>query len=165
MVKLVRELNENADWRLLYGKPSDHLKDHELILRFLAFRLASDTYKRPLKGFLNQFLEDHRDLQGIDQDAIQTIFSDTCQTLARAIGKKAFRVKNQVNAALVDSVMYGVAKRLESGRIKEPDELEKAYASLVSNKDFVSAIGRATADEERVRRRLGLATKAFSAVR
>ena len=37
LVRLIRDLNKNADWRLLYGKQSDRLKDQELVLRFLAF--------------------------------------------------------------------------------------------------------------------------------
>ena len=36
-VRVLRELNENAEWRSLFGQTSRRLKDMEMILRFLAF--------------------------------------------------------------------------------------------------------------------------------
>ena len=165
LVRLVHALNQNPDWRALYGRPSDHLKDEELILRFLAFYTALDTYRRPLKGFLNRFLEDHRDLQSLDAGATGAIFAQTCGAISLAVGKRAFRLGSaQVNAALVDSVMVGVARRLERGPITDAKALEHAYDGLIGDPAFTTAIGRATADEERVRTRLGLAAQAFEAI-
>ncbi len=164
LVKLIRELNENPDWKLLYGKRSDRLKDQELILRFLAFYFAADRYRRPLKGFLNTFLDEHQHLQGLKREQVERIFADTCSVIARGIGARAFRITAQVNAALVDSVMYGVARRLDKGEVKKPDELGSAYDLLTGDPEFVAAIGRATADEDRVRLRLSKATEAFATV-
>jgi hypothetical protein len=164
LVKLIRELNEDADWKLLYGKRSDRLKDQELILRFLAFYFEGEDYRRPLKGFLNRFLDDHQHLEGIDPERVKHVFAQTCSLIARAVGPRAFRVTAQVNAALVDSVMYGVARRLDRGPIENTEELGKAYERLVSDPEFVAAIGRATADEDRVRLRLTKAAEAFDAV-
>src|SRR5262245_122710 len=162
LVRLIRDLNNNADWRLLYGKQSDRMKDQELILRVLAFFYADDDYKRPLKQFLNDFLSEHKNLEGLDRASVETTFAATSKVIARGIGDKAFRLKNAVNAALVDSVMVGVARRLESGPIEKPDELRTPYEALVADEDFATAIGRATADEERVRTRLTKAQAAFA---
>jgi hypothetical protein len=49
----------------------------------------------------------------------------------------------------------------ELGRI-DPDRLSEALSSLTSDSDMTAAISRATANEEAVRTRLDLATKAFS---
>lgn len=167
LVKLVRELNENADWRLLYGRRSDRLKDQELILRFLAFYFESENYRRPLKGFLNMFLDMHQDLEGIGATEASEVFAGSCSLLARAIGQRAFRVggSGQVNAALVDSVLFGVAKRLERRPVEDLAGFETAYDGLLADEEFLSAIGRATADEDRVRLRLTKARAAFASVR
>jgi hypothetical protein len=163
-VDFVRDLNGNDDWRALYGPPSGRLKDQELILRFFALYLSAHSYSRPLKGFLNEFLKDHRKGGGLDLPKLAARFGEVCHTINGGLGRKAFRTKTAVNAALVDAVMVGVARRLEEGRIEKPKELGKPFKNLLGNADFEWAISRATADEERVERRLGMATEAFSDV-
>jgi hypothetical protein len=85
--------------------------------------------------------------------------------IAKGIGKRAFRLMNAVNAALVDSVMVGVASRLKVGPIKKADELGEAFDRLIWDEEFQRAVGRATADEERVRSRFTKAESAFQNVR
>jgi hypothetical protein len=163
-VDFVRELNRNEDWRALYGPPSGRLKDQELILRFFALYLSGSEYSRPLKGFLNDFLKDHRQATDLDLDALAAHFAATTATVNRGLGRPAFRTRTAVNAALVDAVMVGIARRLERGPIEEFEQLKAAFRGLVDNDDFDWAIARATADEERVERRLSMATRAFSDV-
>lgn len=165
LARLVRDLNYQPGWRKLYAlEPSYRLKDQELVLRFIALFIDFPKYKRPLKGFLNTFMKEHRDLEGLDEAKIRGIFSETCAALEQGVGTRAFRVKTQVNAALVDSVLVGVARRLMNGPISQPQRLGPAFDDLVAKEDFQTAIGRATADEERVERRLSLATAAFSQI-
>ncbi|HEY5286047.1 MAG TPA: DUF262 domain-containing protein [Solirubrobacteraceae bacterium] len=162
LVDFVRDLNSDPNWRSLYGPTSGRLKDQELILRFLAFYTESAQYERPLKGFLNDFLSRHRDLNGLDAPALQERFAETCAVVQGALGRAAFRIQTQVNAALVDSIMVGVARRLEHGPINDLDSMRKAFSSLLEDSEFVSAIARATADEDRVARRISKATAAFA---
>jgi hypothetical protein len=163
LASYIRELNLNKDWRMLYGDPSDRLKDQELILRFIALFHDEAKYARPLKAFLNNFMRDHRQLEKLDAKAMQKLFGETCRLINAGIGKKAFRTKNAVNAALVDSVLVGVASRLKKGPVRDAKTLEPGFARLMDDSDFQSAIGRATADEDRVATRLKLAKKAFAA--
>lgn len=164
LVEFVRDLNQDEHWRNLYGPTSGRLKDQELILRFLAFYSSSPSYVRPLKGFLNTFLQTHKNGAGLDVAELRGRFKDTCACLDGSLGRSAFRLQNQVNAALVDSVMVGLARRLQAGPINDLDAVKEAFARLVADEDFVSAIARATADEDRVQRRLDKATAAFTDV-
>jgi len=164
-VRLLRDLSADENWRKLYGPPSNRLKDQELILRFAAFRLNSENYSRPLKRFLNNFVRDHRNGTGIDVADLSALFRNVCEIIATHIGRRAFRATGQVNAALVDAIMFGIARRLDAGPITEPDQLAAAFEHLVSQESFLAAIGRATADEDRVTRRLGMATDVFGSVR
>jgi len=162
LVSFIRDLNQNSDWRSLYGAPSPRLKDQELILRFISLFSDSANYKKPLKGFLNGFLKNHQNMQGIDQDVLRQIFETTCSVINAGLGKSAFRLKAQINAALVDSIMCGIANRLSDGPLASLDQLKPAYESLTSNEEFLSSIARATADEDRVQKRLSLARSAFT---
>lgn len=56
----VKELNDNTDWRDIFGIKSLRQKDQELILRFWAMYLKSENYERPMLGFLNWFAEQNR---------------------------------------------------------------------------------------------------------
>jgi hypothetical protein len=164
LVRLLRDLNNDKNWRELYGPPSARLKDHELILRFAAFLLSAKKYHRPLKRFLNEFVREHRDCAGINVKSFSDCFRSVCTAIAEGIGRRAFRTTGQLNAALADSVMIGVARRLAAGPITDVKALGPAFDGLLANEGFLSAVGRATADEDRVERRLSSATLAFGAV-
>jgi hypothetical protein len=161
MVSFIRDLNQNSDWRSLYGAPSPRLKDQELILRFISLLSNSASYKKPLKGFLNKFLKEHQNMEGIDKAEITHLFEATCSEINARLGKNAFRLTTQINAALVDSIMCGIANRLSKGPITSNDQLQSAYHGLIYNQEFLSSIARATADEDRVQKRLTLARSAF----
>lgn len=165
LVELLRELNGYKSWRAVYGPLSERLKDQELILRFLAFYEEEDSYKRPLKVFLNEFLAKHRDMHGLSARRLRRIFRETCDVANDVLGRSTLRADTQINAAFADAILVGLARRVESGPIHQAEGIRQARESLLANPDFISAIARATADEERVSRRLALSKAAFQAVR
>lgn len=161
---LLSKLNENADWRALFGKKSPRLKDIELILRFLALYFYAGSYRKPMKEFLNRYMATNQTLEKQPEEQLGTIFQSTVSTILRGIGVRAFRPKAAVNAAVLDSVMVGVATRLAQGQITAEDRFKAAYLELLGNAQYQEATTRSTADEENVRRRLQLAKDAFSQV-
>ena len=165
LVSLLTDLNNLREWRALFGRTSRRLKDIELILRFFAMLESSRSYKRPMKGFLNAYMAKRRHVAAKERDRLSGVFTTTAEKILRGIGPQAFKLKTTVNAALADAVMVGVARRVRAGDITKPADLKKAYEDLLSDANFQGSIGRATADEESVKTRLGLATKRFKAVR
>jgi len=161
---LLRNLNSNHHWRAIFGKPSNRLKDEELILRFLALLHDGGKYKKPMRDFLDGFLEEYRSLNNIETKTFTKEFNDTISTVHKLLGAKAFRVGASLNAAIFDAVMVGIARRLRKGPIKKANELVNAYAGLLKDQGFVAAYVRATSDEESVRNRLRTARKAFANV-
>lgn len=159
---LLSNLNDNEQWRLLYGKKSARLKDLELILRFFSFYFYADKYARPMKDFLNRNMASNRALAKHDAAELTALFEKTVTIIFDAIGQRAFRLKNAVNAAVLDSLMVGIAARVAAGPITVPDQIKIAYAALLSNSEYLNATGRATADEESIKTRLRLAKEAFA---
>lgn len=159
---LLSKLNNNDSWRLLYGKKSARLKDLELILRFFSLYFYASKYSRPMKDFLNRNMASNRALSKHGADELTALFETTVSTIREAIGVKAFRLKNAVNAAIVDSIMVGIATRLAAGPITDLAQVKVAYESLRTNSDYLNATTRATADEESVKTRLRLAKEAFA---
>lgn len=162
LIKMLRQLNDFQPWRELYGNRSTRLKDQELILRFLALLFWSENYKRPMKDFLNRYVAANRDFQLQSEDQLTRIFMSTTSTIFGALGKSAFRLKTALNAAVLDSVMVGVASRIYDGRpINDLGSLEIEYVALLSDKEYRSAVERSTSDEESVKTRLRLAKNAM----
>ena len=162
--KLLKELNELPDWRAMVGPKSARMKDVELILRFFALLDRSDRYARPMKGFLNGYMGAHRHADERRQAELRAMFLQTTAAIRSGIGQRAFRLKTVVNAAVVDSVMVGVAKRLQKGTLTDPSALRARYDTLMNDGEYLRAVTRSTADEENVKTRLARATEGFSVV-
>jgi hypothetical protein len=158
---LLKKLNSLSEWRALYGPVNKLMRDQELILRFLALYYDGDHYARPMKGFLNEFMSSNRLLGNPSRD-MQAVFTQTIQVIHRGLGKRAFRTARVLNAAVFDSVMVGVARRIERGEITDLASLQERHAKLLSSEAFLQVAERATADEDSVTTRLRLATEAFA---
>ncbi len=162
-VSILQELNNNKSWRKLYGKKSTRLKDIEMILRFFAFLYYSPHYHSPMKDFLNRYMATNRHLQKQSGDELRQIFNKTTQIILEGIGEKAFRPQRAINAAVVDSLLTGIAKRLMNrGNIRDNDSLKVHFNQLMKNTAYISAVETGTSQEANVRTRLTLAEQAFS---
>jgi predicted HicB family RNase H-like nuclease len=161
---LLRDLNANAQWRAIFGKQSNRLKDEELILRFFALLHRGSEYKKPMREFLDNFLEDNRELVTFSDATFKSEFNNTIDLVHSALGEKAFRVGNSLNAAIFDSVMVGIAHRLSKGPVTDKTALAEAYTNLFKDKAYGAAFVRATSDDESVRNRLKIAKDAFDSV-
>jgi len=165
LVRVLRELNDNAAWRNLFGRKAKRLKDMELILRFFAFYYHSNAYRSPMKDFLNRYMASNRDLTRQSEKELTTVFQGTTAIIAEAIGPRSFRPLRAVNAAVVDSVMAGVARRLSRGPIKRQDQLAEHYDTLLKNQSYRGAVETGTSQEANVGTRFQLATEAFASVK
>jgi len=164
-VEFLRELNRIDAWRDLYGAESKRLRDQELILRIVALQVSPGTYRRPLKKFLNEFAAQHRFLGELQVDTIRDQISTSADLLLEGPGPGALRLgAGQVNAALTEAIFVGLIRRLEAGDPPRPEEIQSALERMHADESFITAVSRATADEESVRTRLAVATQAFASV-
>lgn len=162
--ELLDSLNNNEKWREIFGKINKRMRDQELILRFLALYFCEDHYSSPMKGFLNRYMAANRDLGMQSESKLRRVFSDSITAVYNSLGDRAFRPKQYLNAAVFDSVMVGVARRLENGPLNDYGGLKRQYRSLLDDPEYQSAYQKSTAQEKSVRTRIGLATEAFSKV-
>lgn len=162
LIDKLKELNEFAPWREIFGKKSKRLKDQELILRFFALYENSAAYRRPMAEFLNLFTLSNRNPGSERLSALETLFKNTISTVGKALGHRAFRPLAAINTAIYDSVMVAVARRLQSGPISKPESLQIAYDLLLRDSVFNEAISKSTSDNASVATRLEKATRAIS---
>ena len=164
-IDFLTRLNDNSAWRSLYGRRSPRLRDQEVVLRIIALYVSPGTYRRPLKKFLNDFVGENRYLDSFNSERIEHLFNKACQLILEGAGPQALRWQsNQVNAALSEAILVGLMRRLDAGPDVTPADMATAIGNLVGNPALEPTIARATADEESVRTRLALATRAFAAI-
>ncbi len=161
---LLAKLNEDANWRALFGKVSSRMRDQELILRFISLLYHASDYSKPLKEFLNNYMAKYRDLPGNLGEEFQRRFHETAAVVRESLGDRVFKPKRAVNAALCDAIMVGVARRLERGRIVDQHQLSAQCAALLENLEFQDVISKSTTDDNSVASRLRLAIAYFADV-
>jgi hypothetical protein len=163
---LLHDLNNVDPWRDVFGAVDVRMRDQELILRFLSFYYYGDQYETPMKGFLNRYMNHNRQLDRQSEEEITATFTQTISAVYRSVGADAFRLHphraHALNAAVFDSVMVGLARRLNDGPIHDYEALSDLYERLLADDDYQSSCSRATATPSKVRRRLSLATHAFA---
>jgi len=164
-VRVLRKLNDNATWRKLFGAKSSRLKDMEMILRFFAFYFHAQHYRSPMKDFLNRYMASNQSLQRQNEEVLSKTFDQTVAMIGEHIGQKAFRPVRAVNAAVIDSLMTAVARRLSAGPIKKPEQLREHYEQLLKTKVYWDAVQTGTSQEANVTARLEQAMKEFALVK
>lgn len=192
-VDALRAMNENTDWRKLFGKPHSRLKDTELILRYLALRrVASATqsagwdrdlarttaetlgevatvYRAPLNQFLNSYLEAIGEDKTPSADAIQA-FDTSCALLA-PLEKSALRLDedaNQINAAHADAVLVGLslspAARRNDRTAATQRVVAQKLAELKADQQYSTFVRESTSHASSIYGRLKIATEAFEGI-
>jgi hypothetical protein len=165
--QLLGELNENSAWRDIYGAVDLRMQDQELILRFLALHFDGENYRKPMKGFLNKFMGGNRHLDLHTGESIKKVFAETVEVAHRCLGKKAFRPRRKINAAVFDAIMVGLSHRLRHGPITDSDSVVEIYQTLLQDDEFraVTVETARTTEGSTVRDRLDRAIHAFEGVR
>ena len=158
---LIRVLNDNDNWREIFGKKHSRLKDMELILRFIALRESHASYRSPMPKFLDDFMEDNRDMSAERLDSIKSRFERVSDVVVHMIGKEKFRSGNTLTVSRFDAVMAGVDAYLEVNAepnreavLQKLDELEQDNEYKWSVEEFVN-------DTDRVRKRITRARDIF----
>lgn len=153
--EMLERLNEDKNWRQIFGKQNKRGKDQELILRFLALKFRGSSYSESMKRFLNEFMEERRDAKKAKIKKYEMEFRKTCELAVRCLGEKPFRPIRALNVAVFDSCMVALAK------MKNADAalVKRNYKRLLNNSEYQAATKKSTASESNVKSRIRLATR------
>jgi len=162
--EMLKNLANHPKWHDIYGTPSPRGKDQELILRFFALHYNSHNYQRPMKAFLNDFMDANRNPAPPKLAEMEKLFGTVATLAADNLTRSAFRPERNLNAAVVDAFFVALARRLVHGPIKEPSLLKQAADTVVDDSEFIDAVMSGTTDLNAISRRLRVATAAFAGV-
>ena len=121
--ELLSSLATNSHWRAVYRSQNPRKKDEEIILRFLALYHDVSSYERPMKQFLNEFMQEHQNASPDLCEKFRETFEITIEVVASILRPEALRPERALNVSVADAVLVGLAHRLENGPISEPQAL------------------------------------------
>jgi uncharacterized protein DUF262 len=156
----LKAMARNADFLGLMGSPGNPRMDHEeLVLRFLSLTDGVASYKPPLRQFLNTYMRRNR--ASAPDDTTVALFEETCHAVFQAIGVGAFRAKardgkvhRNVNKALFDAIMVPAAYCNREQLVNLAIQVQQLREEVLSDEEFLSSIGSATADRSRMKYRI-----------
>ena len=162
--KLLSEFAEDPSWRRLYGKKSPRKRDEEIILRFFSLYYRLENYERPMKRFLNDFMEENIEPDREREDELRGLFTETVEVASNVLTRDAFRPERAFNVAVADAALVGLAHRLQKGGILEPDALKSRHEDLLKRLRDEDLHRVGTADKDRVLKRIQYAREAYESV-
>lgn len=152
--------NECFEWREVFGPRHKRAKDQELILRFLALKYDRNSYSRPMKGFLNNFMAKHRNASEHELAEYRNCFENTIGRVHSALGKQAFRISRSMNVAFYDALMVAISDNSDANQAN----IKSASEKLASDNEFLQLASEATSNETNVLGRLSRAKDVLDAI-
>jgi len=148
----VVELNGDATWRQVFGTSyvDARMRDIELIVRFLALFEGGESYTKPMKQFLSNYMAAHQ--LDTKRAPYASRFLNTIKQIHDALGSKPFHIKRGINVAVFDSVAVGFARSTSV-----PRDITKRYEKLLANPSYEETISSHTTDVDTVKGRIKLA--------
>lgn len=159
---LIGALNQNDDWRQIFGPEHSRLKDVESILRFFALFDWWKKYKAPMPKFLNTYMENNRNITEDQATEYADIFITTISRILSTLGQNAFKPGTTFQISKFDAVMVGLATALRTKDLSD-EQIIARHAELLNNDDYKYATEEFVNDTDRVEIRIRESIQIFAA--
>lgn len=156
---LLHKLNEDSNWRELFGAVHSRYKDVETILRFFALYERYDSYKAPMPSFLDKYMEDNRNPKTEQLDSKSEIFLKTTSLILNSCGPAVFKIGGTFLLSKFDAAMVGTAKMLETPGELEPQVVKNNIESLLADETYKRSTAEFINDTGNVKDRVSVAIK------
>lgn len=153
---LVR-LNKYDKWRRILGKEkSDNRKrDIGYALRCISLLHNYKKYKKPMRDFLSQFMQERRNPTPEYIAKEEHLFRQTCDTIVEKLGERPFHPNRSLSPSMLDSVFVAFARHPDSC----PADIQSRFSQLLCDPNYIMTISSSTTDPSMVEGRMVLADK------
>ena len=180
--KLLREMSTDKTYMKIMGYQKRHKRmlDIEFVLRFASFYHQTYLrYKSPMKKFMNDEMEERRDISEDDANKLKKAFDNSASLVFSLLGENAFRrftigteenkngkwESQQFNAALFDVLMWAFADKDRGMVMRNLDSIREELIHLMStNDEFNDSILLATSQTKRVKQRFKIWTDSLERI-
>lgn len=159
----LKDCNKNKTWRNLLGIKDDirdRFRKIELILRFFAFSDDYTHYNGKLTSFLNSYMFEKRYKEN-EISRKKALFEATVELIYNRISNE--RPLSKISNVIVETLMFGIAKNIETLKQKKISIVKKRYMKLLDDSSLSDeSIREAIMKKEKVIKRLNTAKRIFS---
>ncbi|MBD2667356.1 hypothetical protein B6N60_04593 [Richelia sinica FACHB-800] len=164
--KLLKELSEQEYFKKAIdnGISPKRMKDREVILRYLAFKIFD--YEKDYQGDLSNFVESAMKIINLMSDEkISELKRDFERVMKKSFdffGNKNFRLpsrenRGRINIAIFESVSYFFSVNSDEFLDSNKERIKTNFNKLLENEDYLESIRYATSSKSRVLIRFKLA--------
>ncbi len=158
-------------------KKRRRMVDEELVLRWFAFSDELSKYRPPLKRFLNEYMDKHKNTSSRWLKPREAAFVETMKRINRILGGQAFRLIDSVgnpvkddkgkplprglNRAIFDAQALAFSWVTTPPAKEDKKSIVRSIAKVLKSSDFQDSVRRATGDRARVYLRVELMVEAL----
>jgi hypothetical protein len=165
--RLLKKISEGEYFKQAIdsGFSPKRMKDRELILRYLAFKICGD-YRESYKGNMNDFLEKTMEkINLMSDEEIDELTNDFERVMVLTydfFGKENFRLpqdnnRGKVNMIMFESISYFFSKQNNQFLEQNKETIKQNFVKLRENQKYIDSIKRVRNDRDMVTRRFDLA--------
>jgi len=162
--QFLKECNKTKYWVTLQDIKEDRVYRFtkiELVLRFFAFYDTASKYTGKLARFLNDYMDQNRDLDEVDLENKRNLFVETTKLICEKITNNSEFEK--IPVSVFEAVMYGVAKNINHLKSLNSAKVKKLYKELKESDNFsLPKLKSGVTDKEKLIDRLKAAENIFS---
>lgn len=160
----LKNINDNIYWKKLINIKEDKTYRFikiELILRFFAFFYKSKSYNGRLTSFLNDFMEENKNMNEDEIEQNKKLFNTAIKLIYEKISQK--KSLEKLSNAFWDALMFGIFKNLDTLKAKNSNTLTRYFNKLKTNRNFSEeSLSEAIMKKEKVLKRLQAAERIFA---
>ncbi|MBD2774811.1 DUF262 domain-containing protein [Iningainema tapete] len=164
--ELLKELSEKEFFKKAIdnGISPKRMKDREVILRYLAFKIFD--YENNYQGDLSDFVENAmKKINLMPKEKIEVIkkdFERVMNLTFEFFGNKNFRLpsgesRGRINIAIFESVSYFFSLKSDNFLKENKKAIQENFVKLLDNKEYIDAIKYSTSSKAKVITRFKLA--------
>jgi hypothetical protein len=155
--RMLNRINQNNEWRRIWGKPEEDNKSKDIEALFRSFALLCDhsSYNGAMNAFINKFAKKSIKFDSVEIEYFEKLFLsflDACKN----IPKTAFETKRgQFNVALFEGIFVAIAESYYIHKDLIIGKLDKnKILSLKNDVEFKESITHSTSHTNSVRTRI-----------
>ena len=167
---LLKKLRTNEDFLKIQGlsKPDKRMRDAERVLRFFAFcGKGIQNYKSPLKGFLNSYMEQSREIPETEIKTKTELFKKSIELSRMTFGDltghrwikeeeddQAGYVSSTFNEGILDAQMVGFMEYEKHDIAPKIQVIKDAFIDLSCTPAFIETVEIGTYDTKMTKKRM-----------
>lgn len=140
LLSLIQELNDDAEWRALFGAKHSRMKDQEAILRVIALSVNGKNYKSPMPRFLDDFMDENRNISDEDANKLKVYFSLSVGFIRASMGDEALKRRGTFMLTRFDALATGLMNALRIKQAIATPEFKEAFLQQLEDRSVADRL-------------------------